>query len=203
MKTVLIVCFLFFYQWMGNYLIAQTKADSVFIAQNKLSKDSTGKNKVKVFSPRTATLRSTFLPGLGQIYNKKYWKLPLVYGALGTTAGIYFFNIKTYKALKLAYIYKTDTFPANDVLIDPRFNNLSASAIRSYRNSYRQNIDYSVLFFILFWGLNIVDATVDAHLKAFDVNDNLSLQFKPGYSQMANTAGISLVLNIGKRNSAK
>jgi hypothetical protein len=188
---------------MGNYSIAQTKADSIFIAQNKLSKDSTGKKKVKVFSPRTATLRSTFLPGLGQIYNKKYWKLPLVYGALGTTAGIYFFNIKTYKALKLAYIYKTDTIDSNDLLIDQRFSNLSSSAIRSYRNSYRQNIDYSVLFFILFWGLNIVDATVDAHLKAFDVNDNLSLQFKPGYSQMANTAGISLVLNIGKRNTAK
>jgi TM2 domain-containing membrane protein YozV len=188
---------------MGNYSIAQTKGDSIFIAQNKLSKDSTGKKKVKVFSPRTATLRSTFFPGLGQIYNKKYWKLPLVYGALGTTAGIYFFNIKTYKALKLAYIYRTDTILANDLLIDPRFSNLSASAIRSYRNSYRQNIDYSVLFFILFWGLNIVDATVDAHLKAFDVNDNLSLQLKPGFSQMANTAGISLVLNIGKRNSAK
>lgn len=203
MKTVLIVFFLFFYQLMGNLLLAQSKPDSVLAAQNKLNKDSTGKKKVKLFSTRTATLRSTFLPGLGQIYNKKYWKLPLVYGALGTTAGIYFFNIKTYKALKLAYIYKTDTLPANDLLIDPRFNNLSASAIRSYRNSYRQNIDYSVLFFILFWGLNIVDATVDAHLKAFDVNDNLSLQFKPGYSPMANTAGISVVLNIGKKNTAK
>jgi len=55
------------------------------------------------------------------------------------------------------------------------------------------------LFFILFWGLNVVDATVDAHLKAFDVSDDLSLQLKPGYSQMSNTAGISLVLNIGKR----
>jgi hypothetical protein len=122
---------------------------------------------------------------------------------LGTTAGIYFFNISTYKALKLAFIYRTDTIRSNDVLIDQRFSNLSGSAIRSYRDSYRQNIDYSVLFFILFWGLNIVDATVDAHLKAFDVNDNLSLQFKPGYSSMANTAGVSLVLNIGKRNSAK
>jgi hypothetical protein len=203
MKTVLISCFLFLFQWMGNYSIAQTKADSVFIAKNNSLKDSTNKKRVKIFNPRTATIRSAILPGLGQIYNRKYWKLPLVYGALGTTAGIYFFNIQTYKALRLAYIYKTDTFPANDVLIDPRFSNLSASAIKSYRNSYRQNIDYSVLFFILFWGLNVVDATVDAHLKAFDVNDNLSLQLKPGYSPMANTAGLSLVMNIGKRNSAK
>jgi hypothetical protein len=71
------------------------------------------------------------------------------------------------------------------------------------RNSFRQNVDYSVVFFILFWGLNVVDATVDAHLKSFDVNDNLSLDIKPGFSPMANTTGISLVLNIGKRNYGK
>jgi Family of unknown function (DUF5683) len=61
----------------------------------------------------------------------------------------------------------------------------------------RQNVDYSVLFFIAFWGLNVIDAAVDAHLKTFDVSDGLSLQIKPGYSPMANTNGISLVLNIG------
>ena len=143
------------------------------------------------------------IPGWGQIYNKKYWKLPLVYGALGTTSGIYFYNIKTYKKLRLAYLYITDNDSTNDNLIDPRFSNLSPGAIKSYRNSFRQNIDYSVLFFILFWGLNVVDATVDAHLKAFDVNDDLSLEIKPGYSPTANTTGISLVLNIGKRYPVK
>jgi hypothetical protein len=81
-------------------------------------------------------------------------------------------------------------------LIDPRFKNLSTNAIHSYRTAFRQNVDYTVLFFIAFWGLNVVDATVDAHLKAFDVNDNLSLQFKQGYSPMANTTGFSLVLDI-------
>ena len=93
-------------------------------------------------------------------------------------------------------MYKIDTIKANDALIDPRFKNLSANALRSYRTAFRQNVDYTVLFFIAFWGLNVVDATVDGHLKAFDVNDNLSLQLKQGYSQMANTAGLSLVLDI-------
>ena len=147
------------------------------------------------FEPRKATIRSAIIPGWGQIYNKKYWKLPLVWGALGTTAGVYFFNVKYYRLLKQSYIYKINR---QDNLVAPEFMNLSAESIRSYRNSFRQNVDYSVLFFLFFWGLNVVDATVDAHLKAFDVNDNLSLQIKPGYSQIANTAGISLVLSFGK-----
>ena len=126
-----------------------------------------------------------------------------MYGALGVTAGIFVYNVKTYKLLRQAYILKSDTIAANDAQIDPSLSRLDAGALKSYRNSFRQNVDYSVLFFILFWGLNVVDATVDAHLKSFDVNDNLSLQLKPGISPMANTAGISLILNIGKRAHSK
>jgi hypothetical protein len=58
------------------------------------------------------------------------------------------------------------------------------------------------LLFVLLWGLNVVDATVDAHLKAFDVSPDLSLKFKPGFSEMAGTSGVSLVLNIGKKKPA-
>jgi len=162
--------------------------------------DTAVKKDIRKFNPRTATIRSAIAPGLGQIYNKKYWKLPLVWGALGTTAGIYFYNVKNYKLLKQAYIYRINN---QDNLVDPEYRALSTESIRSYRNSFRQNVDYSVLFFLLFWGLNVVDATVDAHLKAFDVDDNLSLEIKPGYSPLANTSGISLVLNIGKTNKGK
>ena len=151
------------------------------------------------FSTKKATIRSAILPGWGQIYNKKYWKLPFVYGALGTTAGIFIYNVKTYNLLRAAYINLLDGDLTNNGSIDPRFKNLDANAIRSYRNSFRQNVDYSVLFFILFWGLNVVDATVDAHLKAFDVNDNLSLQIKPGFSPIGGTTGISIVFNVGKK----
>jgi hypothetical protein len=55
------------------------------------------------------------------------------------------------------------------------------------------------VFFIIMWGLNVVDAVVDAHLKSFDVSPNLSLNFKPGYSEMAGTNGLSLVLNFGRK----
>lgn len=160
------------------------------------STDSSNKKKIKKFNTRTATLRSAMIPGWGQIYNKKYWKLPLVYGGLGITAGVFQYNVKNYNLLRQAFSYRTDTISSNDALIDPRFKNLSTNAIQSYRTSFRQNVDYTVLFFIAFWGLNVIDATVDANLKAFDVNDNLSLQIKKGYSPMANTTGLSLVLDI-------
>lgn len=164
---------------------------------NKIT-DSSYQKTLKEFNPRKATLRSAIFPGWGQLYNKKYWKVPLVWGAVGVTVGVFFYNVNTYKALKQAYIYKTDQDSNNDLLIDPRFSNLSANALKTYRNSFRQNVDYSVLFFILIWGLNVVDATVDAHLKAFDVNDDLSLHFKAGYSELANTTGITLALKFGK-----
>lgn len=154
----------------------------------------------KPYSPKIAILRSAILPGWGQATNKKYWKMPIVYGALGTTAYIFFRNIKQFKEANAAYKNAIDGIDSNNSLIpEPYFGVLGQpELIKNFRNEVRQNVDYSVLFFIAFWGLNVVDAAVDAHLKTFDVSDNLSLQIKPGYSPMANTNGISLVLNIGK-----
>lgn len=154
----------------------------------------------KPYSPKIAILRSAIIPGWGQATNKKYWKMPIVYGALGTTAYIFFRNIKQFKEANAAYKNAIDGNSSNNNLIpEPYFGVLDQpELIKNFRNEVRQNVDYSVLFFIAFWGLNVVDAAVDAHLKTFDVSDNLSLQIKPGYSPVANTNGISLVLNIGK-----
>jgi Family of unknown function (DUF5683) len=203
MKRIRYIFYFIFFLLPGHFAMAQFTEKKTTDSSLTQKAVDTSKKKADPFDPRKATFRSAVLPGWGQIYNKKYWKLPLVYGALGTTAVVYFYNVKTYRELKITYIYMTDTIPDSTQPIDPRFSNISANGIRSLRNSFRQNVDYSVLFFILFWGLNVVDATVDAHLKAFDVNDELSLYIKPGYSPLANTAGISLVLNIGKRTSSK
>jgi len=200
MQKLLSIFLLIALHFSSSNLSAQSNKDSAALKSTRTA-DSIKKAQ---FDPRKATIRSAMIPGWGQIYNKKYWKVPLVYGALGITAGVFFYNVKNYKSLKQAYIYKTDTIPGNDELIDPKFDNLSAGAMKSYRNAFRQNIDYSVLFFILFWGLNIVDATVDGHLKQFDVDENLSLQFKPGYSPIAGTTGLSLVLDIhSKKNTGR
>jgi hypothetical protein len=147
------------------------------------------------FSPRKATIRSAIFPGLGQIYNHQYWKLPIVYGAVGTTAGIFFYNLKAYRDLRRSYILRVDSNQANDSLIPYRFSNLQANSLKRYRDEFRRNIDYSVLVFLLAWGLNVVDATVSAHLKQFDVSDDLSLKFKPILTPDGRV-GMGLVMNF-------
>jgi hypothetical protein len=81
------------------------------------------------------------------------------------------------------------------VLIPFRFSNLGANSLKFYRDDYRRNIDYSVLVFLLAWGLNVVDATVSAHLKQFDVSDDLSLKFKPMLTPEGRM-GLGLVMNF-------
>jgi len=161
--------------------------------------------KKKVYSPKIAATRSAIFPGLGQIYNKKYWKLPIVYGALGVTGYIFIDNIKTYKEYKFAYKARIDAAanpPDRDSTgykqLKDIYKRLSPNTIRAARDEFRRYVDYSALIFLLLWGLNVVDASVDAHLKSFDVSPDLSLQLRAGYSDLAKTNGVSLVLKIGK-----
>ena len=184
----------------------------VVCAQEKLVVDTSGKIKfskniktiadtsAKKYNPGIAIRRSAMLPGWGQFTNKKYWKIPLVYAGIGVPVYLFTKNLKQYREAKNAFILATDNDPSNDDQIKEPYYSVRTQPdrIRVFRNSVRQNVDYSVLFFIIFWGLNVADAAVDANLKTFDVSDELSLQFKGGYSPLANTNGLSLVLNIGK-----
>ena len=165
------------------------------------TKDSVIKKK---HDPRKATIYSAILPGAGQVYNGKYWKVPIVYAAVGIPAYAFFFNKSWYKKLQYALAVtinqsQGDSLAKVDPLLRPFVNNGDVNAIITGRDSYRKNQDYSVLFFLLFYGLNIVDATVDAHLRDFNVNSDLSLKIKPilitGPSLMA---GVSLVFDIHK-----
>jgi len=176
--------------------------DSIPVAVKKASVNKYDSSML-AHSPRKAAIRSAILPGWGQVYNKKYWKLPIVYGALGTSAGVFFYNLGNYKNTRFAYrvkynmrVNKTDSSLFSQIKTD--LQPLSEESLRFYRGQFRRDIDYSALFFLLLWGLNVVDATVDAHLKSFDVSPDLSLQFKPGHSEMAQTNGLSIVLKIGK-----
>jgi hypothetical protein len=136
--------------------------------------------------PRRATIRSAILPGWGQIYNKKYWKLPIVYTAIGIPVYLYIDNKNWYDKTRFALTViqnGTGSDPAVLEQVDPKLRFMVErnyeNIVRNYRNQFRKNMDYSILYGILMWGLNVVDATVDAHLKEFDISDELSLKIKP------------------------
>ena len=172
--------------------------------------DTAAKSVARIHSPRKAAIRSAILPGWGQVYNRKYWKIPLVYGALAIPGSIFAYNLRNYRELRFAYKAKYDAQPKRDpqtgdiipgdstnfFKIPPHLAPIEMNALRSYRDEFRRNIDFSVLAILLVWGLNVVDATVDAHLKTFDINPDLSFRVKFGRSELARTNGISFVLAL-------
>lgn len=144
---------------------------------------------------RRTILRSTFVPGWGQVTNKQFWKVPLVAAAVGLPVAVFFSNLSEYRGLRQSYIYKVDNDPSNDALIPERYQPLSANSIKFYRDAFRQNVDYSALVFILGWGLNVVDAAVFANLKDFDVSDKLSLKINQGINPLGQSS-VGLVLTF-------
>ncbi|HEY4287695.1 MAG TPA: DUF5683 domain-containing protein [Puia sp.] len=169
----------------------------------------------KKHDPHKATMFALYFPGLGQIYNRKYWKLPLVYAAVGIPAYEYFSNKSWYQRCQFALAVivgaqATGTLNQDSLKkVDPHLITFVAkgddASVRSYRNEYRKDQDYSILFFLLFYGLQIVDATVDAHLMNFDVGPNLSMHIQgtpdsPALTGMpsANLSGIGLVFDLHK-----
>jgi hypothetical protein len=198
--------FLIAFSFFSLQLSAQTKDTTVKVGSSAAFKTDTvihqKKDSAKIHSPRKATIRSAIIPGWGQAYNKKYWKIPIVYAALGTAAGFFIYNNREYIDARDAYRYMKDSFPANDVLIKPKFSQVDPEAVRQYRIAVRQYVDYSVLAFIVLWGLNVVDATVDGHLKAFEVSENLSLHINPTFNPISKQANVGLVFNFGKNRSS-
>ncbi len=172
---------------------AVTKKDSTLVKSDTVV-------KLK-FRPQVATRRAAILPGWGQATNKEYWKIPLVYGVLAIPGALYFYNDSWYSKTKYAYEAKfkaqAPTLDSSGLAgIDPQLKNLGLASLQSYRNTFRRDRDYSILYFILAWGLQVADATVFAHLKQFDVSDDLSLQVKPQFNPNTRTPGLGLVLNF-------
>jgi hypothetical protein len=157
------------------------------------------KDTLKKHNPRIATRRSALIPGWGQAYNREYWKIPLVYGVLAIPTGLYFYNNNLYKKTKFAYEarFKEAAGDSSDVAnIDPQLKNLGITSLQSYRNAFRRDRDYSILWFLLAWGLQVADATVFAHLKQFDVSNDLTMELTPVFNPMTRTPGLGLTLNL-------
>ena len=127
----------------------------------------------KSLDPNVAYKRSLMLPGLGQAYNRSYWKIPIVYAGFGTITYFFIDNHINYKEFQAGYRCRLDSTCTDT------FTNINNSTLVSARDFYRRNRDFMVIVAVLWYGLNVVDAYVEAHLKYFDVSDDLSMQIKP------------------------
>jgi hypothetical protein len=169
------------------------------------AKDSTiavpvKKDTVPKHIPRIATRRSALIPGWGQAYNKEYWKIPIVYGILAIPVATYIFNNNYYRKTKFAFEARFGQQNGTDTVswrsIDPELTNLSISSLQNYRNIFRRDRDYSILWILLAWGLQVADATVFAHLKQFDVSSDLSMELTPTFNPQTRSPGLGLTLNL-------
>lgn len=150
------------------------------------------------YDPRKALLYAAIVPGLGQIYNKKYWKLPLVYGgfvALGY--GINFYQ-EGYIKYKKELFYNIEN--GYDADTDIRPNDVYSTAnYRRIVDQYKRQRDFMIILMGGMYLLQIVDAHVDAHLKEFDLNPNLQVSIEPMIEQndlFGRQSGVSLIIKF-------
>lgn len=180
----------------GTNLQAQLiEADTLQVTQQLTEQEA----EEEIHSPRKATMYSAILPGLGQAYNKKYWKIPLIYIGFGTIGYFINWNNENYQLFRVGYQHLTDGNPETqdylkieavrrlnyDVDNPTDFNNLK-DALSRRQDYYRRNRDLLIISFVGFYGLNIIDASVDAHLFDFDIGDDLTMNWQPSMIQFDN-----------------
>ena len=146
-------------------------------------------------SAKKASIYSAIIPGYGQYYNKKYWKIPVIYASIGTAFYIAKWNQNKYLIYKEAFMYRTDQ---DENTIDEFENIYSEANLITIKNYHRKNRDLAYIVSAGFYLLNIIDASVDAHLFNFTINEDVSLNIEPSmmHSSINFNPALSLTLNF-------
>ncbi len=188
---ILFLLFLF-----GNFAFSQEETES----QTEKTKDSLTtelkkegvsvevatfeRKAINPLAPSKAAFYSAILPGLGQIYNKRYWKAPIVWGALGTGIYVYSINNTEYNRYRNAFKQRKAGLPDEFFDLgepDPGKTtpDVSDEALENAQERFQRDRDLALLITIALYALNIIDANVDAHLKQYNVDENLGFDIKP------------------------
>jgi len=168
---------------------SHAQTDSIkAVSKSKTDSTLTTKwNVKKKADPRRATLLAAVLPGAGQMYNRKYWKLPILYSAAFVLG--YYINFNNQQ-----YVYTRDSYLQVQAGLNDRYNGAySLQQLAQLREYWRRNRDLLIILSGFTYLLNIADAAVDAHLGSFDVSDDLSLKFGPNLDLI----GFQPVLGLG------
>lgn len=165
---------------------------SLSLTQLKAQSDSLS-SQLLTHSPKKATLFSTFVPGLGQIYNKQAWKTPIIYVGLGAFVYFAIDNYNNMDKFKTEYYNRINGTGS----LLPDYTTYSDESIYSLYNAYKDNFHLYVILGVAFYGLQILDAYVFGHLFSFDISDDIALNIFPSFIPFASTNKImSLSLNL-------
>lgn len=167
-KLTISVLFVVFFSFQSF-----AQKDSVNVTVEKTLKVS--QDEYNALSPSKAAFYSAVFPGMGQIYNKKYWKAPLVWGAMATSTSVYLFNNTEYKRYRRAFRQRESGLQ-DEFTLDNGTEVISRDGLISAQRTLRNNRDLSLLATVLIYVLQIVEASVNAHLLQFDTNNNLSVK---------------------------
>lgn len=204
-----ILIFLAFQQTEAQNIVFDTVGNTIITADTIAKEEKTAKVKKakKPHSPQKATIMSACLPGLGQFYNGKWWKVPIVYAGLGGLGYLVYNNYYEYTSYLHAYEFQTGDLPEGVTLNQHEIdlaNTYSSSQLQTKKESYRRDFEFYGILTVAWYGLNIVDACVDGHLYNYDISDDLSLSIDP-YLRPAETpikipqyaqVGLSFQLNF-------
>ncbi|HPS62344.1 MAG TPA: DUF5683 domain-containing protein [Bacteroidales bacterium] len=158
-------------------LVPVVKTYALTVSPDTIRVEQPDSVREKEHSPTRATILSACVPGLGQIYNRKYWKVPVVYAGFGVLTYFIYTNADYYISFKCAYIESSlgNKYGSYANLVQ----RYTADQLLSAREYYRRNLEVSIIFTTLWYVLNILDATVDAHLYTYNISDKLSMKLEP------------------------
>lgn len=183
-SSILLLSTYFTFAQSIDTITTNTKSDTVMVRQKK-------------HNPNKAALLSAICPGLGQAYNKSYWKIPVVYAAVGGSIYSIIFNQKNFTELSAVYKRRINKDSTGNLMPELGSND----AVLYQVNYYRRWRDLSYILATASYLLNIIEAHVDAHLKGFDVSDNLSMKIKPSILQTGGAVlpGVSLSFHVKEK----
>ncbi|SHG42683.1 DUF5683 domain-containing protein [Winogradskyella jejuensis] len=178
---------------------SQVQKDSTVnttVDELNIDKALLSKREIDPLRPSKAAFYSAILPGLGQAYNKKYWKIPIVLG--GITGGIlvYDFNNKQYNRYRDAFKRRLAGFTDDEFFGTGATPFISDDALIRAQRQFRRNRDIAMLITVGIYVLNIIDANVDAHLLQFNVDENLAMRPHFQYNPMENSSDLGVTVNF-------
>jgi len=177
------------------------KSDSLIVKEEKILVISDTINPKEAYdplAPARAAFYSAVIPGLGQAYNKKYWKIPIIYAGMATGVYFYLTNDKDYDRFRDAYKRRLAGYTDDEFYGDGTEPIISNSRLIDAQKTAQKNKDVSIIVSLAFYLLNIIDANVDSHFRQYNVSEDLSLQPNLNFNpvQLNANYGLSLTYRL-------